>query len=96
MKKILTAEAARAKRSKQEKKQEALLRETWAEVACDAVHEDCCRMRAIKMTGPLAAKVRRRTAAARARGTSTFPLLVHRLWCAVSAQAAHIGRHSLS
>ena len=95
-KKVLAAEAARAKRSKQEANEDALLREIWAEVACDAAREGGCRMRAIGMTGPSAAKLRRRTAAERARRTPELPLSVDRLWRVVSAQAAQMGRQMLS
>jgi len=95
-KKVLSSETARAKRYKQEAKEDALLREIWAEVACDAAREDGCRMRANGMTGPSAAKPRRRTAAARARRTPDLPLSVHRLWCVVLAQASQMGRQTLS
>jgi len=53
-------------------------------------------MRAIGKTGPSAEKMRRRTAAAHALVTLELRLSVHRLWCAVSAQAAQMGRLTLS
>jgi len=95
-KKVLAAQAACVKRSKQEENEDALLRETWAEVACDAAREGGCRVRATGITGPSAAKLRRRTAAARESGTPKLPLSVHPSWCPVSAQSAQMGRQTLS
>jgi len=87
-KKILAAAAARAKRFKLQQKEDEALQELWTEIAQDSAHEGACRLRAMGMVSPSAAKLRRRALASRVRLATPPPMLVWRFVSAQCAQAA--------
>jgi len=94
--KLLAVQVERPKSANMRAVQAAARREMWAELAFDAAREGSSRMRAMGMLGPSASKLRRRAAAARARGpsaaTHSLPLHIWRRVVALQAAQAASGR----
>jgi len=94
-KKSLESTAARAKRAKLQEKQDKFLRKTWEEIVSDAVNDGACRLRAMGLLASMAAKLRRRALASRARSGAPPPVSPYELWRVVSAEAAEVGKQQM-
>jgi len=87
-KKTKDAAAAKNKRAKVEAKEEETRREAWVDIGSEASHEAGCRLRMMRLALPMAAKNRRRLAAARLRVPPVSPRV---LWWVVASEAARVG-----
>jgi len=86
--KIKNAAAAKAKRAKVEAKEEETRRVAWVDIGSEASHEAGCRLRMMGLALPVAAKTRRRLAAARLRMPPVPPRV---LWRVVASEAVRVG-----
>ena len=86
--KIKDAAAAKTTRAKLEAKEDEMRREASVDIGSEASHEAGCRLRMMGWALPMAAKTRRRLAAARLHVPPVSPRV---LWRVVAREAARVG-----